>query len=148
MLLQDLAKFYLAPQTTARELFQLGKADEIFENEEFVKALEIYGEKYERWIDEKEFDALVKRAERSYKSAMADIETLMSDESSARDKKFAISRERNNCNPFQRGRALPCSGARQRQGAATGGRRGGWAGSNYAALDCEASDSPEVQNPL
>ena len=100
ILLQDLAKFYLAPQTTARELFQLGKADEIFENEEFVKALEIYGEKYERWIDEKEFDALVKRAERSYKSAMADIETLMSDESSARDKKFAISRERNNCNPF------------------------------------------------
>ena len=60
MLLQDLAKFYLAPQTTARELFQLGKADEIFENEEFVKALEIYGEKYERWIDEKEFDALCK----------------------------------------------------------------------------------------
>ena len=100
MLLQDLARLYLAPQTTARELFQLGKADEIFENEEFVKALEIYREKYKRWIDNEEFDELVKRAERSYKSTMADIEALMSDESSARDKRFAISRERNNCNPF------------------------------------------------
>ena len=100
MLLQDLAGLYLAPRTTARELFQLHGIEEVFDNEEFIKALEIYKERYKGWTDKGRFEAIVKRAKESYESAMADIDAMMSDSSSLRDKRFAVSRERNNVNPF------------------------------------------------
>lgn len=100
MLLQNLARLCLAPRTTARELFQLRGIEEVFDDEEFIKALEIYEERYKGWIDDGRFETIVERAKESHKSALADIDALMSDSSSLRDKRFAISRQRNNVNPF------------------------------------------------
>ncbi|MBR5856978.1 MAG: hypothetical protein IKY70_06875 [Bacteroidales bacterium] len=99
-LIPDVVEAFMNPATSARVYFQASGALDGFDSELVVKEMEGLKEKYSRWIDEKEYDALVKRIKDVFQGKLDEYALLKDANADKTDKRYAITGERNGCNPF------------------------------------------------
>lgn len=99
-LVSDVVEAYMNPATSARVYFQAARCLDVFDPEMVVKEMESRKEKYSRWIDEKEFDVLTRRVRNMHKDKIEEYKLLLDPKADKTDKRYAITGERNGCNPF------------------------------------------------
>lgn len=99
-LIPYVADAYMNPTTSQRVYFQAAGALDVFDPEAMVKAMESNKEKYSRWIDEEKFNSMVKMVTNLHKGKIEEYALLKDPEANKTDKRYAITGERNGCNPF------------------------------------------------
>ena len=91
---------FMNPATSARVYFQASRGMGVYDPKLVVKEMESRKGKYSRWIDEKEFNSYVRRFETGFQDKMEEYALLKDANANKKDKRYAITGERNGCNPF------------------------------------------------